>query len=281
MTLYYTIFQVSETIASLPPLPTFGNEHVATEIRNMQRFSCLYRMNSQSYSLSLGKTPFLHRITAQESLNYVPSPKLLHPLNTESEEGGGISDIGILHPVTTITISASSKLDEQMIVAQEKGDDAPLGFDSLTQGINRKTKEVFLQGSGSCKGYNEYQPVHRIHKINRGKDNGHIRAEGHLQSWGNTLNHSIKHSPSLSPDNKPEAYDWKKATCPPNENCKHLSDKGKQQLVREKASGVISQTEKINCDHIVNFNKKRDTSIENRERPSSISSVSSHLRLMH
>lgn len=263
------MFQVPETLACLPSLPAFGNEHVATEFWKMQRFSCLHRINSQSYSLNLGRTPFSQQITAEETLNYVPSPKQLDldPLNTKLEEGGGISDIGIVHPVTTITISASSKLDEQMIVAQEKGDDAPLGFDSLTQGIDGKTKEVLLQGSGSCKGYNEYQPVRRIHKINCGKDNGHIRAEGH--------------SPSLSPDNKPEAYDWKKAIFPPKENCKHLSDKGQEQCEREKASGFISQTEKISCDQIVNFKGKRDTSIENRERPSFISSVSSHLRLMH
>lgn len=289
MTLY-SIFQGTETLSSLPSLPGFKNEHFPAEIQNMQRFSCLHRMNSKCYPLNPGRTPFLHRITAEEMLISLLSSKL-YPMNSNLEEGGGISDIGIVHPVPTITISPSSKLDEKMIGTQEKSDDATLGFDSLTEGVDRKIDEILVQGSGSCKGHNEC----KIHKIKCDNDNpekalpesnnkGHFiirpRTEDHLQSWGDKLNHSIKHSSGISPDNKPEAYDRKKAICPANENCKCLSDKGQEQCERKKNSSSIRQTKKINCDQIVNFKEKRDTSIENRERPSSISSVSSHLRFI-
>ncbi|KAH6769077.1 Protein kinase superfamily protein [Perilla frutescens var. frutescens] len=261
---------------------TENSAHNAAEIPNMQRLDCFHRMNSKSYSLNRGRTPHLHRIMAEELSNYVPSPKLSHPLtSSHSEERDGIDDVGIVNPVSSMTISASSMLeiDEQMKVTQEKRGAITQGCDLLTEGVDGNVKEVLIHSSSS-KGHKENQPMDNHmdnpekalpKSINKGHSLVRPRTEGHLQSQGDMLNRPIKHSSGFIPDNKHEAYHRKKTISSTTENCKRLSNKGREQFKRDKNSISVKQTKQIDSDQIVNTKEKRDTFIENGEKASSLS----------
>ncbi|XP_042009363.1 probable serine/threonine-protein kinase cdc7 isoform X2 [Salvia splendens] len=253
-----------------------ASEHIAAKIPN----NCLHRMNYQSYFLDLGSSPYKHQIQTEELLNSVPSPKKLpQSLSINFEEGSGIGDTGSVHPVNSRTISASSKaeIDEQMTATHKRTDAVIQGCDSLTEAIDGKIKEVFLHGSGSRKGYKQHQQLDRIRKTmydkdnskqalpksnNKGRVSSRQRTEGHLQSQGDMVNHSIKHSSALNPDRK-------KPISPTTENCKRLTGKIQEQCKRDKVS--VQQAKKVDCDQIVNAKEKWDASFENRDKPSSTS----------
>ncbi|KAL1556281.1 non-specific serine/threonine protein kinase [Salvia divinorum] len=214
--------------------------------------------------------------------NSVPSPKKLpHSLSINFEEGSGIGDISSVHPVNSLTISASSKaeIDEQMTATHERAGAVIQGCDSLTEAVDGKIKEVFPHDSGSCKGHKKHQQLDRIRKTkydkdspeqtlpkfnNKGHNSSRQRTEGHLQCQGDMVNHSIKHSSALNPDRK-------KAICPTTENRKRLTDKGQEQCKTDKNPVSVQQMEKVYCDQIVNAKEKMDASYENTEKPSSIS----------
>lgn len=264
-----------------------ASERIAAKIPN----NCLHRMNYQSYFLDLGSSPYKHQIQTEELLNSVPSPKKLpHSLSIHFEEGNGIGGTGSVHPVNSITISASSKaeIDEQMAATHKRTDAVIQGCDSLTEAIDGKIKEVSLHGSGSRKGHKQHQQLDRIRKTKCDKDNseqalpksnnkGHVssrqRTNGHLQSQGDMVNHSIKHSSALNPDRR-------KPISPNAENCKRLTGKSQEQCKRDKIPDSVQQSKKVDCDQIVNAKEKWDASFENRDKPSSTSNVSSHLRFM-
>lgn len=306
MALYCTVFQGIETLSSLPSLSSSdslklksdmfipivhrklecnfevdgASEHIADKISN----NCLHRMNFKSYFLDLGSSPYKHQIQTEELLNSVPSPKKLpHSLSSINfEEGGGIGDTVSVHPVNSITISASSKaeIDEQMTATHKRTDAIIQGCDSLTEAIDGKIKEVFLHGSGGCKGHKQHQQLDRIRKTKYDKDypeqalpksynKGHISSRQRTESQGDMVNHSIKHSSALDPDRK-------KPISPTNR--KRLTGKSQEQCKRDKNPVSVQQTKKVDCDHIVNAKEKWDASFENRDKPSSTSNVSSHLR---
>ncbi|XP_042005376.1 probable serine/threonine-protein kinase cdc7 isoform X1 [Salvia splendens] len=255
-----------------------ASEHIAAKIPN----NCLHRMNFQSYFLDLGSSPYKHQIQTEELLNSVPSPKKLpHSLSINFEEGSGIGVTGSVHPVNSVTISASSKaeIDEQMTATHKRTDAVIQGCDSLTEAIDGKIKEVFLHGSGSSKGHKQHQQLDRIRKTKYDKDNSEQalpksnnkglvssrqRTKGHLQSEGDMVNHSIKHSSALNPDRK-------KPISPNTENCKRLTGKSQEQCKRDKNPVSVQQAKKVDCDQIVNAKEKWDASFENRDKPSSTS----------
>lgn len=288
---FQNVTQGIQTLSSLPSLSAFDcwkfERDMFIPVPNMQSLGSLHRMNSESCSLNQGWTPYMHRITAEVLSNSVPS-QLSHPLtSSNSEEGSGIGDVGIVNPVNSITISASSKLeiDDQMIVTQGKSGAVTKGCDSLIEGVDGKIKIILMHDSGSCNDHKEDQPIGRIHKnmyhidnpemaLPKSNNKGHFfvrpRTEGHLQSQGDMLNHPNKHSSGLNPDNMHEAYDRKEAIWPTKENRKRLSDKGREQLKRDKSPISVKQTKQIDCGQIGNTKEKRDTSIENREKASSV-----------
>ncbi|XP_057775600.1 uncharacterized protein LOC130994574 isoform X2 [Salvia miltiorrhiza] len=285
----------TQGISSLPTLSVFDCWNLERDvfIPEAHRKS---EFNSETENAAEAEIPNMQisstrhgpQIMAEELLNYVPSPKRpSHPLSSNFEEGGGIGDNGIVdHVINSMTISASSKLDEQMIVTQKRSDAVAQGCDSLTEGVDGKIKEVFVHDPGSCKGHKEHQSIDRIHKTKYDKDNaekalpksdnkGRIfiraRTEGHLQSQGDMLNHSMKHSSTLNLDTRRAAYDRKNDICPTKEKRKRLTDKAQEQCKRDKTPVSVQQTKKIDCDQIENTKEKRDASAENKEKPSSIS----------
>lgn len=272
----YFIFQGIQTLSSLPSL-SFDcwklEGDMSIPVPNVQSLGCLHRMNSESCSLSQGWTPHIHRITADVLTNSAPS-QLSHPLiSSNSEEGR----------------------DDQIIVTQGKSGAVTKGCDSLIECVDEKIKIVLMHDSGSCKDHKENQQIDGIHKnmyhignpdtaLPKSNDKGQFivrpRTEDHMQSQGDMLNHSNKHSSGLDPDNMHEAYDRKKTTWPTKENRKRLSDKGREKLKRDKSPISVKQTKQNDCDRIGNTKEKRDTSNVNREKASSVSNVSSHLRFI-
>ncbi|XP_042022649.1 uncharacterized protein LOC121769931 [Salvia splendens] len=278
------ITQGTETLSSLPslsasdfwklkrdmfiPVAHRDFEFKAAEIPNMLMLSCLHRTSSKPYFLDLGSVPHRHQIMAQELSNFIPSPdKLSHPLSSNFEEGGGT---GIVDP-------ASSKLeiDEQMTVTQKRTDAVNQGCDSLTESGAEKKKEVFVHDSGSCKGHMEHQPLDKTHNpekaVPKSNNKDHISSRpgtaGHLHSQRDTPNRSNKHSSALNPNRR-------KTICPTTENHKRLIEKGQEQCKRDKNTVSTQQTKKIDSDQILNAKEKRDASVENREKLSSISNDS-------
>lgn len=269
----YFIFQGIQTLSSLPSL-SFDcwklERDMSIPVPNVQSLGCLHRMNSNSCSLSHGWTPHIHRITADALTNSVPS-QLSHPLTSSNSEEGR---------------------DDQIIVTHGKSGAVTKGCDSEFEGVDGKIKIVLMHDSGSCKDHNENQQIDGIRKniyhidnpemalpISNDKGQFFVRpsTEDHMKSQGDMLNHSNKHSSGLNPDNMHEAYDRKKNTWPTKENCKRLSDKGREKFKRDKSPISVKQAKQIDCDQIGNTKEKRDTSNENREKASSVSNVSSHL----
>lgn len=272
---------------------------IEVEIPNTERLGYLHRKSCKSYSLIRGRSPRIHRIVAEELLNSVPLAELSYPrCIIGKSEGSRIGDVDIVNPINSTKLCTSSKLevDEQMIVTQDKSEAVIQGCESLTEDVNGKIKEVSVHGSGGCKGHKENQLMDRTYKDRYHVDNPKktlresnnkalflVRPrteEGHLQSQGDMLNHLIKHSSTLKPDHKNEAYDRKKSICPSMENCKCLPDKGPEQFKRDKNPTSEKETTKFNCDQNINGKEKRETSMENRKRASSISNVSSQPRFL-
>ncbi|KAI3453457.1 hypothetical protein Pfo_010120 [Paulownia fortunei] len=259
------------------------------EFPNREGLGYLHRKSCKSHSLVRGRFPNAHKIVAEETINSVPLPELsLLPRIMRNSEGTKIGDIDIVNPINSVNICTSSKLDvdEQMIVSQEENEAFIQGCESLTEDVNGKRKEVSLHDSGRCRGHRENQPMDAAFKDRSHIDNPEKtlveannealflvrpRTEGHLQSQGDMLNHLMKYSSIPKPDHKDETYDRKKAICHTMENCKSLPDKGPEQFKRDKIPTSEKQKIKFNCDQNMNTKEKRETSMENRKRASSIS----------
>ncbi|XP_047968166.1 uncharacterized protein LOC125212131 isoform X2 [Salvia hispanica] len=277
------ITQGTETLSSLPslsasdcwklkrdmfiPVAHRDFEFKADEIPKKLRLSYLHRTSSKPYFQDLGSVPHRHQIMAQELSNSIPYPdKLSHPLSSNFEEGSGI---GIVDPA-----SYKLEIDEQMTVTP-RTDAVNQGCDSLTESGAEKKKEVFVHDSGSCIGHMEHQPLDKTHNpekaVPKSNNKDHISSRpgtaGHLQSQRDTPNRSNKHSSALNPNRR-------KTICPTTENHKRLTDKGQEQCKRDKNTVSTQQTKKIDSDQILNAKDKRDASVENREKPSSISNDS-------
>lgn len=271
-------------------------EYNETEVKfsNREGHGYLHQERYKSYYLSGGRFPHMHKITAEGRMTSVPL-KDLSPLPRIMGHSGKSE-------VVEVDICTSSKLeaDEQIIHSQEENEAVIQGSESATEDVNEKRNEVLLHDSGRCRCHEENLPMDSTYK-----DISHMdipekslkyrqrcydanskalllerpRTEGRMKSQADMLNHRVKNSVRKSNHNA-ETHNRRRAICTTMDNCKCFSDKGPEQLKRNKNQTLEKQKTKCNCDNKINTKEKSEASMENRRRASSISNVSLDLRFL-
>ncbi|KAL0372979.1 UNVERIFIED_CONTAM: Cell division cycle 7-related protein kinase [Sesamum calycinum] len=143
-------------------------------------------------------------------------------------------------------------------------------YESLTEDVNWKRKEVSIHEFGRSRGHTENQQMRTTYTDRYHIDNPDKTLD-HLQSQGDMPNHHLKYSSMPKPDQKDEPNDRDKTVCLTMESSNCLPDGGPEQSKADKNSDLDKQKTKCNGDQYMNTKEKRAASTEIRKRASSIS----------
>ncbi|XP_020554050.1 uncharacterized protein LOC105155966 isoform X2 [Sesamum indicum] len=266
-----------------------GYTKMGVIVLNKEELGYLHRKRSKSDSLFRGRFPHIDKqMVAEHPLHSVPHPALsLYPCVMGNSEGSRISDIDIVN-INDINVCTSSKLEvyEQIAVSQVENDVVDQVYESLTEDVNWKRKEVSIHEFGRSRGHKENQQMHTTYTDRYHIDNPektldkannvallHVgpRTDDHLQSQGHMPNHLLKYSSMPKPDQKDEPNDRDKTLCLTMKSSNHLPDGGPEQFKADKKPDLDKQKTKCNGDQYMNTKEKRAASTEIRKRASSVS----------
>ncbi|KAL0296319.1 UNVERIFIED_CONTAM: Cell division cycle 7-related protein kinase [Sesamum radiatum] len=241
---------------------------------NKEELGYLHQKRFKSDTLFRGRFPHIDKqMVAEHPLCSVPHPDLsLYPCVMGNSEGSRISDIDIVN-INDTNVCTSSKLEvyEEIAVSQVENDVVDQVYESLTEDVNWKRKEVSIHEFGRSRGHKENQQMRTTYTDRYHIDNPDKTLD-HLQSQGDMPNHHLKYSSMPKPDQKDEPNDRDKTVCLTMESSNCLPDGGPEQSKADKNSDLDKQKTKCNGDqYYMNTKEKRAASTEIRKRASSIS----------
>ncbi|KAL0326621.1 UNVERIFIED_CONTAM: Cell division cycle 7-related protein kinase [Sesamum angustifolium] len=240
---------------------------------NKEELGYLHQKRFKSDTLFRGRFPHIDKqMVAEHPLCSVPHPDLsLYPCVMGNSEGSRISDIDIVN-INDTNVCTSSKLEvyEEIAVSQVENDVVDQVYESLTEDVNWKRKEVSIHEFGRSRGHKENQQMRTTYTDRYHIDNPDKTLD-HLQSQGDMPNLHLKYSSMPKPDQKDEPNDRDKTVCLTMESSNCLPDGGPEQSKADQNSDLEKQKTKCNGDQNMNTKEKRAASTEIRKRASSIS----------